>query len=148
MRGRSSLGGIVIVAMLMMLACSMRDPWKIDGAPKAPPDYQFRTGTEAGNDYWLWTCHEGQHVAIVKFSSACYAGAPKLERGPCGTPFEWEEREARRAEELPESLRWPGSQAGPPPRPDGGDDDALATPVSPPVNPAPSASPSGSSPAP
>ena len=133
-----------------MLACSSRDPWTLEGAPKSPPDHQWRTGVEAGQDFWQWDCYEGQRVVIVKYTSACYAGAPKLYRGPCGKPLDFEEEFSKneRFDELPEGSRWPHSDAGPPPPRDGGAGASPAPPApSSSASPSPSAGPSSTSPA-
>lgn len=140
-----------------MLACSTGpDPWKMEGAPKSPPDYQWRTGVEAGEDFWQWDCYEGQRVVIVKYSSACYAAAPKLHKGPCGKLFDFEEDFAKHGHfgPLPEGSRWPNSDAGPPPERDAGADAGAASSAKMPspspsasASPSPSAGPSSTSPA-
>ena len=135
MRGPTIRPPLVVAATLLMLACSGREPWQLEGAPKTPPDHQYRTGVEAGQDFWQWDCYEGQRVVIVKYTSACYAGAPKMHKGPCGKPLDFEVEFARNEhlDALPESSRWPGSDAGPPP---------------PRASPSLSAAPSATSPAP
>jgi hypothetical protein len=107
---------LLIGAILACLvACSGEDPWTMKGAPKAIPDEQVRTGVEAGADYWIWHCYEGQRVEIRRSSSAfCGAGPNRMTKSACDPRLFPERNEGARAHELPDPLRWPGS---PPPDP-------------------------------
>lgn len=100
-----------------MLACGVPRPWDMKGAPKPPPDVQYRTGTEVGNDVYIWNCVDGEHVVIVQGSSAmCGASAPRMQRGACGTKLSFEDTKFDgRHYSVPAGMRWPGS---PPARPE------------------------------
>ena len=105
---------LALVFLFVLVACGGA-AWDVANAPKTPPDEQFRTGVEAGEDVYLWHCYEGHRVMVSQFGSACFGSRkPVVERGPCGAPLPGEqrfgayEREAG-AERLPDSQRWPGS---------------------------------------
>lgn len=107
-----------VVLVLTILACGGTRPWNAPGAPKAPPDEQFRTGVEAGEHVYIWHCHEGARVMVTQFGSACFGTRePVVERGACGAPlpgekrFEGYDRDAG-AKALPDTYKWPGSVDG------------------------------------
>lgn len=99
-----------------MLACGVPLPWEMKGAPTPPPDLQYRTGTEVGNDVYVWNCVNNEHVIIVQGSSAmCGASAPRAQRGPCGAKLPWDDTSHDgRHYNVPNGLRWPGSPPAPP----------------------------------
>ena len=107
---------LVVGVTLAMLACGVPYAWDMKGAPKRPPDEQYRTGTEVGDDLWVWHCYENERIVITQYSSAmCGAKAPRLERGPCGEPLAVEVANARRhPHPIPAGMRWPGSPPPPP----------------------------------
>lgn len=106
-----------VIFFLVLVACGGA-PWSAPGAPKAPPDEQFRTGVEAGEDVYVWSCYQNERVMVSQFSGCFGSRAPVLERGPCGKALPSESRfgEPRqggtRGRAVPESQRWPGSDAG------------------------------------
>ncbi|HQY64400.1 MAG: hypothetical protein IPQ09_17830 [Myxococcales bacterium] len=98
---------------LALIACG-GPPWSVAGAPDAPPDRQFRTGTEAGEDVYVWECHKGQRVVVHQSGSACLGTRPPvITRGPCGEPLPVESKfpplDGGGVSRVPESLEWPGT---------------------------------------
>lgn len=113
-----------------MLACG-GNPWSVAGAPDVPPDAEFRTGVEAGEDVFIWECYKGSRVVVRQFGSACFGTrAPVLDKGPCGAPLAIEGSYAGvHHDNIPDSRRWPGTPEGglPPMIPDAGAPDVAAT---------------------
>jgi hypothetical protein len=110
----------VVVVVVGMLACG-GSAWDMKGAPKSPPDEQFRTGVEVGYDAWLWHCYEGHRVLVTQSGSACFGtGRPQMQSGPCGASLAGESAfpEPIRRHEIPDGYRWPGSKPDAPPVPD------------------------------
>jgi hypothetical protein len=110
------LAGLV-VALLAAFACG-GSPWSVKGAPGVPPDEQFRTGVEAGEDVYIWHCYRGSRVVVHQFGSACFGTrAPQMDEGPCGAPLPVEanyqpyERDGG-AQSMPDDMRWPGTSDG------------------------------------
>ncbi len=102
-----------VIFALVTVACGGA-PWAAPGVPKRPPDEQFGTGAEAGEDVYIWNCHEGARVMVSQWGSACYGTrAPVVERGPCGTPLPGEKRfESDRPKDRapsPPTQNWPGT---------------------------------------
>jgi hypothetical protein len=96
-------------SFLLLIACH-DDPWTSQDAPKVRPDEEFRTGTEAGFDVWIWHCYEGQRIVIMQHGSAFFgAGRPQTTTGPCGAPLSVESKfpPSERQNEIPEGYRWP-----------------------------------------
>lgn len=77
----------------------------------SPPDRQCRTGGEAGYDFYIWECLEGDHVVIGRYTSNATCGDPQMHSVPCGELTDWElEYESELGEDCeppPESLQWP-----------------------------------------
>jgi hypothetical protein len=105
---------LVFVLLVVLFACG-GDPWGAKEAPNVPPDEQFRTGVEAGEDVYVWNCYQGSRIVVSQFGSACFGTrAPVLERGPCGARLPGEARfdgfyRDAGAERLPPPQRWPGT---------------------------------------
>jgi hypothetical protein len=115
MRTRLGAVPLPVLAILLALSCG-GSPWSVSGAPKSPPDEQFRTGVEVGEDVYVWHCYEGKRVVVTQTSSACFgARSPELASGACGAPLTSEARynDAQRKAGVPDSMRWPGSGPGP-----------------------------------
>lgn len=112
---RPSRGGSVrispfVISVLLLIACG-GSPWKAAGAPTTPPDEQYRTGVEAGEDVYVWHCYQNQRVVVHQFGSACFGTrAPQVDRGPCGAPLPVESTMgAEHGHEIPDSFKWPGT---------------------------------------
>jgi hypothetical protein len=107
---------LLVIFALVNVACAGA-PWAAPGVPSRPPDEQFGTGAEAGEDVYIWHCHEGERVMVSQWGSACYGTrAPVVERGACGKPLPGERRFES---EFPKdgargrpSQSWPGTDAG------------------------------------
>jgi hypothetical protein len=99
-----------VLVLVVLFACG-GNPWRVKDAPNVPPDEQFRTGTEAGEDVYVWQCYEGSRIVVSQWGSACYGSrAPIMEKGACGAPLPVESKypsEVRK--ELLPPQRWPGS---------------------------------------
>jgi hypothetical protein len=108
-----------VVALLAVVSCGGR-PWSVSGAPDVPPDMQFRTGVEAGEDIYVWNCFRGHRVVVRQFSSACFGSrAPVMERGACGARLASEAHDPDPSDGgyspgMPDDYRWPGSPPAPP----------------------------------
>jgi hypothetical protein len=95
--------------LLLVIACGGR-AWNVAGAPTKPPDEQFRTGVEAGDDVYIWHCYENNRVVVHQFGSACFGTrSPVIDRGPCGAPLSVESNYTYGRHGLPDDFRWPGS---------------------------------------
>jgi hypothetical protein len=106
---------LFVLFVLGAIACSGA-PWKVANAPTSPPDEQFQTGVEVGEEVYVWHCYQGSRVLVRQSSSACFgAGPTELYKGACGTVLPEETPYAARRDAggpgwMPESLRWPGSE--------------------------------------
>lgn len=97
------------VLVLLALSGCCAKPWSLSDAPKVPPDVQYREPSAThGNDVYVWTCVDGQHVVISQYSAEMTCASPKLETFPCGTesPLELQTPVAER-DAVPASMRWP-----------------------------------------
>jgi hypothetical protein len=105
---------VLVLFVLGAMACS-GSPWKVANAPTSPPDMQFQTGVEVGEEVYVWNCYQGSRVLVRQSSSACFgAGPTQLYKGACGAPLPEEASYAERYDAggggwMPEDLRWPGS---------------------------------------
>jgi hypothetical protein len=72
-------------------ASCARDPWKTYPMD-SPPDITCRVGSVAGWNVWIWTCVDGERVAIGKHSAEMYSGAPEKDTAACGTVTALEQR--------------------------------------------------------
>jgi len=74
------------VAALFLTGCCAR-PWNAVDMPETP-DWQCRTGGEAGYDVYGWDCvsYEGadQHVVVSAWTASFSCEAPTVETAPCG----------------------------------------------------------------
>jgi hypothetical protein len=97
------------VLVLLVLSGCCAAPWSLSNAPKVAPDVQYREPDAThGNDVYVWTCVDGQHVVISQYSGELTCAAPKLEATACGTltALELATPEAQR-KDVPATRRWP-----------------------------------------
>ncbi|MDP2315097.1 MAG: hypothetical protein Q8P41_19515 [Pseudomonadota bacterium] len=97
----------MILAVLFFTACCER-PWQTFEM-STPPDRQCRTGTEAGDDFYIWDCIDDEHVVITAYTSPATCAAPEMETVACGEQTEMEIAHADEladCREVPQSMRW------------------------------------------
>ena len=103
----------MVFVVLALIACGGTLPWKAPGAPQAPPDEQFGTGVEAGENVYIWHCHNGSRIVLTQAGSCFGTREPVIARGVCGAPLPDEQRlHEQKSRTLSDSFKWPEGDAG------------------------------------
>jgi hypothetical protein len=79
--------------MVMTVRGCFADPWNVY-AMDTPPDVSCRTGHLGGWDVWIWTCVDGERVAIGRQFGEMYSGPVHKDTAACGGVTDLE-RDAR-----------------------------------------------------